>query len=178
MQAVREQKAEGISKGLQGAGGRADWGTKERWQHAGRQIEAADSAGACLARVMEEHILDRLVLMGAISAGERDAALRFKSDYHAAGLMSRMGGSYSPVRGTFSVYSGWDERSDTQEEAYMRWRNVMRFLKGDLADIVVSVVCYEFFPDANRLRGLRAGLKVLRNVYFAPAVHAVAGGAR
>ena len=152
-------------EGQAGRSGRGDWGTRERWQHAGRQVEPSDQAGVCVARVMEEHVLDRLVVMGAIGSSEREAALRFKGDYHAAGLMCRLAGSYSPVRGSFSVYGGWDERSDAQEEAYGRWRQAMRFLKGDLADTVVSIVCYDVFPDAYKLRCLRAGLKVLVTVY-------------
>ena len=164
MAVVRLVDRDGVQGGF-GRSGRGDWGTQERWQHAGRQVEPSDQAGLCVARVLEEHVLDRLVLMGAIGSVERDAALRFKGDYHAAGLMGRLTGSYSPVRGSFSVYGGWDERSDEQEEAYGRWRQVMRFLKGDLADAVVSIVCYDVFPDAYRLRSLRAGLKILVTLY-------------
>ena len=145
---------------------RPDFGTSDLARQLGRELEPSDFAGHCVARVIEEHLLDRLVLVGYLAPLDRDIAMRFHADYRAAGLMQRMGGSYAPVRGDFSYYNGWDERSDAEEEAYTRWRGAMRFLKGDLADIVVSIICYEEQPDAYRLRGLKAGLKILRAFYI------------
>lgn len=142
-----------------------DRGTAELSVQSGRVVFASRSVPQGIAQVLEEHWLDRLVLTDVISAALRDAAMRFRSDYYEAGLMHRMGGSYSPVRGSFSYYGGWDERSDAEEEAYARYRHVMRFLKGDLADIVVSVVCYDQIPAPHRLRTLVVGLKVLQTLY-------------
>lgn len=125
------------------------------------QSEAQDSP-ICLA---SEHLMDRLVLAGCVSAIERDAAMRFLADYQAAGLTPHLAASYSPVRGSFSFYGGWDERSDAQEEAYARYRKAMRFLQGSLGDTVVSVICYETVPNARKIAELKVGLKVLVSLY-------------
>ncbi|HBM91319.1 MAG TPA: hypothetical protein DD400_05545 [Rhodospirillaceae bacterium] len=143
----------------------ADYGTQERWGHASRVFEPTQEAGMFAARVLEEHILDRLALAGFISSVQKDAGFRFKRDYHAAGMNARLTGGYTPTRGSFSVYSGWDERSDIEEEAYGRWRRSMKFLRGRLGDVVVSVVCYEEIPSAENARLLRSGLKVLTQIY-------------
>lgn len=143
----------------------SDHGTQERWVHSGRVFEPTQEAGVLTARALEEHILDRLYLTGFISKMQLDAAMRFKRDYDAAGMGAHLTGSYSPIRNAFSVYSGWDERSDDEEKAYQRWRNAMRFLKGHLGDLVVSVVCYEQLPSAKEAHFVRCGLKVLVKIY-------------
>ncbi len=145
--------------------GSADHGTQERWGHASRVFEPTQDAGVLVARVLQEHILDHLALAGFISSVQKDAGFRFKRDYHAAGMSARLTGSYSPARGSFSVYGDWDERNDTEEEAYGRWRMAMKFLRGRLGDVVVSVVCYEETPSADSARLLRSGLKVLVQIY-------------
>ncbi|MGE0109117.1 MAG: DUF6456 domain-containing protein [Bdellovibrionales bacterium] len=142
-----------------------DHGTAERWQHAGRVLEPTQEAGVLAVRALEEHFLDRLYLAGFISKNQLDAAMRFKRDYYAAGMNARLSASYAPVRASFSLYNGWDERSDAEEEAYARWRQAMRFLQGHLGNLLVSAICYEEVPSCKEALLLRSGLKVLVKIY-------------
>lgn len=151
------------STSLTKAGG--NHGTAERWSHSTRVFEHTQVAGVLVARVLEENILDRLYLGGFITKIQLDAAMRFKRDYHDAAMGAHLSGSYSPTRSTFSVYSGWDERSDSEEKAYGRWRKAMRFLKGHLGDVVVTIICYEQEPTKQQAKLLRCGLKVLVKTY-------------
>jgi len=142
-----------------------DYGTAERWQHSGRILELTDQAGLCAARALDGDILDRLVLKGVITARHRDSALRFRSDFQDAGMGAHLVSSYNPVRSGFSVFGGWDERSDAQEEAYTRWRKGVQAMGPMFSDFVISIVCYDETPAEQRLVLLTAGLVNLTKWY-------------
>jgi len=51
------------NKAMVTGGGRPDYGTAERWQHGVRMLQPTENAGQFAAQVMEEHVLDRLVVL-------------------------------------------------------------------------------------------------------------------
>ena len=143
----------------------ADHGTAERWQHSGRMLEITERAGVLAARALEENVLDVLVVRRWISATQREAALRFKLDYHAAGLEARLTSSYNPMRVAFSPFGPWDERSDAEEAAYQRWRKAVRAMGTPVSDMVITVVCHDRIPLQRRAVILQAGLEKLVKWY-------------
>ncbi len=144
---------------------RPDHGTGERWQHACRALELTDRAGVLAARAVDSDVLDRLVLAGIIDEKGRDAALRLRGDFQAAGLSVHVVGSYSPARSSFSYYGGWDERTDEEEAAYKRWREAVRNLGPRFSEPVVSVVCYDEAPRREKIQMLVIGLMLLAKGY-------------
>lgn len=144
---------------------RADHGPLERWQHSGRALELTEEAGILAARVTEEHLVDRLLAHGFIAANERDAALKFKLDYHAANLEARLTGRYSPIRNARDFFAYAHERSDAEEAAYQRWRNAVRELGAPLADGMISVICHDRAPRVEDMADLRRALAKLAEWY-------------
>ncbi len=65
-------------------GKKADHGTAERWQHAGRVFEPSDQAGVLTARALDEDILDRLLWPASLISVARPR-LRFRADFHGRG---------------------------------------------------------------------------------------------
>lgn len=143
-------------------------GSSERWQHSGRVFEMTDNAGIWAARAIDADILDRLVMMNVIAPRHRDAALRFRADFHAAGMSAHVTGSYNPARSSFSVFGGWDERTDAEESAYRRWRRALQAMGSMFSDYVVSIVCYDETPSAEKLVLITAGLIKLSRWYATP----------
>lgn len=144
----------------------ADLGTPERIRHAASYaVETTEDAGVFVARTLDTHVLDRLVLKESITPEQRDAGLLFFRDYQTAIKESRLCSSYNSVRTPFSVFGDWDVRTPEEEKAYARWRKAMTFLRGRLGDLVVSAICYERPLSRMDLRELRCGLTVLVNVY-------------
>jgi len=148
--------------------GSVDHGSLERWQHSGRVFEVTDSAGVYAARALDADILDQLILMNVIAPRHRDAALRLRADFHAAGMSAHVTSSYNPARSGFSVFGGWDERSEAQEEAYGRWRRGVQAMGPMFNDYVVSVVCYDEAPSEEKFVLLTAGLIKLMRWYASP----------
>lgn len=142
-----------------------DHGPEERWRHSGRLLELTDKAGVWAARALETDILDKLVLANVIADRHKNAALRLRADFQAAGLSPHLASSYNPVRSSFSVYGGWDERSDEEEEAYARWRKAVHAVGSMFSDCVVSVVCYDETPSVQKLTLLTVGLVKLMRYY-------------
>lgn len=143
----------------------ADHGPKERWQHSGYLVEVTERAGVLALRATEENLLDVLLLRRFISSVERDAGMRFRADYHAAGLEARIVGSYDPTRGcSRSNFRGF-EMSDEEEMAYSRWRKALRVLGIALSDAVISTVCLDEWPANKQLVKAKQGLAVLVNFY-------------
>ncbi len=145
-----------------------DHGPAERWQHSGRVMELTEQAGVLAVRATEEHALDVLVLRAWISSAQREAALRFRADYHYAGMEARVVGSYNPARTSFSPFGGWDERSDAEEAAYQRWRSAMRAMGAANSDVVVTVACHDQMPGLRQAPLLKAGLDRLVKHYRLP----------
>lgn len=143
----------------------ADHGTAERWQHSGRMLELTERAGVLAVRATEEHALDVLVAKGWITETQREAALRFKLDYHIAGLEARVIGGYNPVRNAFSPFSGFDERTDTEEAAYRRWRRAHKALGAGFAEAVESAACHDIMPRQQQAVVLAEGLSRLSKYY-------------
>lgn len=144
----------------------ADLGTTERRRHTeAYELELTEAAGVFVARAMDTHILDRLARKGEITVQQRDAGLSFFRDYQIAIKESRLCASYNATRAPFSVFSDWDVRTPAEEKIYVRWRKAMRFLRGRLGDLVVSVVCYERPVEHADVRELRCGLTVLVALY-------------
>ncbi|MDD5585611.1 MAG: DUF6456 domain-containing protein [Alphaproteobacteria bacterium] len=146
----------------------ADYGPAERWQHTARLLEFTERAGVLAARAAEENVVDVLLLRRWINATQREAALRFKRDYHIAGLEARLSGSYNPLRVAFSPFGPWDERSDAEEAAYQRWRNAVRALGAPSSDLVVTIVCYDRMPVRQFAARLQEGLDKLAKWYRMP----------
>lgn len=144
---------------------RPDYGPQERWQHSCRSFELTEKAGVLAARALEEHALDTLHLRGWIDEAARDAGIRLKDDHLQAGLAEHVVGHYNPVRGCFSPFGAWDERTDDQEAAYQRWRNAVRALAPDDAEPVLSVTCHETFPTLRQMPHLKRGLQALVKWY-------------
>jgi hypothetical protein len=151
----------------------ADYGPPERWRHSARLLEFTERAGVLAARVAEESVLDVLVLRRWITEAQREAALRFKRDFRAAGLEARLSGSYNPLRVAFSPFGPWDERSDAEEAAYQRWRNAVRALGSPLNDLVVTIVCYDRLPAPQCALRLQDGLNRLAIWYRMPVAPVV-----
>ncbi len=142
-----------------------DHGPSERWQHTGRLLEPSERAGVLTARVLETDVLDRLVLARVIADRHRQAALRLRADFQAAGLSAHLVSGYSSVRTEFSFYGGWDERSEKEEKAYARWRRAVSAMGQVFSGTVLSVVCYdEALPSAKHVL-LLAGLAKLTKWY-------------
>lgn len=146
----------------------ADYGPNERWQHSGRTLELTELAGVLAAKATEEHTLDVLVARGWITGQQREAGLRFKRDYHAAGLDPRLTGSYTPFRTNFSPFGSWSERSDPEESAYRRWRDALRILSPQAADLITTLACHDLMPHLKQAPLVREGLEGLRKHYGLP----------
>jgi len=136
----------------------SDYGPEERWRHSGRILEPTERAGVMAARALEEHVLDVLTLRRFISNTQREAALRLKADFRAAGLEVRLIGSYNPARTSFSPFGSWNERTDAEEAAYQRWRNAVRSMGNAYHDTVISVACYDLMPGVEQMTRLNKGL--------------------
>lgn len=123
---------------------RPDHGTQERWRHSGRVYELTDRAGVLVARVTGSTVLDGLFEKNLINMKERDAALLLKRDYLMAKLEQHTTSSYSGVRSTtYNPYSPALERTDEQEDAYMRWRDALCAVSLRFRNALVSAVCQE-----------------------------------
>ncbi len=153
---------------LKNASRGADYGPAERWQHSGRVLELTAEAGVLAARAVDSDILDSCLAEGIIDTRQRDAALRLRADFHTAGMTAHLIGSYNPARSTFSVYGGWDERTEEEEKAYRRWREAIQAIGAMYSDFVISVVCFEETQPQERLFLLTAGLIKLARFYGIP----------
>jgi len=143
----------------------ADHGPQERWQHSSRMMEPTEKAGVLAARALEECVLDIFVARGLIAAVHREAALRLRSDYQAAGLTVRVIGSYNPARSSFSPFGAWNERTEKEEAAYQRWRNAVRAIGIQFSDAVMTVACHDRMPGEQGMRDMKAGLAKLVKWY-------------
>lgn len=144
---------------------RADHGPRERWQHSERVMEATERAGVFAARTAEEHILDRLRVMGFIDDRARQAGLRLRSDFRAAHLENRVTASYNPARGINHGGYREYERSDMEEAAYQRWRRALRAVEGVSRSALLDVCCHGKPPTPAILQALQAGLSKLCDWY-------------
>ncbi len=144
---------------------KADHGTAERWQHAGRVFEPSDQAGVLTARALDEDILDRLLLARVIDQRCKAAALRFRADFYDAGMSARLTGGYNPVRHSFSIYGGWGERTESEEKAYRRWRKATQAMGQMFSDSVISLVCFEEALPESQFVFVTAGLIKLAKWY-------------
>lgn len=143
----------------------ADHGTPERWQHAGRALQATERAGVIAAKVSEEHILDVLVLKNIIDTRCLDAALRFKNDYHMAAIASRVTGSYSGMANMRDFFNAVRERSEGEEAAYRRWRGALAWLSPRQGAVVVATTCHDMPPTSRDIAELQDGLAALAKGY-------------
>jgi hypothetical protein len=80
-------------------------------------------------------------------------------------MSARLVGSYNPTRTSFSVYSGWDERSEAEEKAYRRWRKAVSAMGQMFSDSVISLVCFEEALPESQLVFVTAGLIKLAKWY-------------
>ncbi len=145
-------------------GNAPDYGTRERWNHSGRVMEIVDFGGALAARALEERALDVLVLRGDIKDVHREAALRMRRDFSAAGLAARTTCGYDFVRGKYSPFL--DHADDAKERAYARWRSAVLAVRADQRDVVITSSCYDIMPeDGAGLRLLERGLEILSAHY-------------
>lgn len=153
------------NKAVMTGGGRADYGTAERWQHGVRLLQPTDCAGQFAAQVMEEHVLDRLIVQQVIDALARDAGVRLWVDYQQAHLASRVTASYSAVRGVASGGYQEYERSEREEAAYQSWRAAVRAVGLTDSRVVLDVCCYHQTPLPHSRLSLQRGLARLAQHY-------------
>ena len=142
----------------------SDMGPSERWQHSGRALEFTESAGVFAARATEEHVLDRLVLLGMVEEKAREAGLKLHQDYVLAGLGDKVIASYSPVRSMGGAPQRF-ERSDFEEAAYRRWRKALSHVEVRARDIAIHVCCLGHLPALRQLAWLVEGLGQLQKYY-------------
>lgn len=142
----------------------ADWGTAERWQHAGRLLAVTEKGGVPAARVLEEHPLDVLVQAGDLAEALSLAAWRFKRDFLAARLEAHLAASYAPRTGG-SFFAGQCERTEAEEEAYTRWRLAMRAMGAPYHNVVLTAVCHDKTPPKAVIPYVRVGLERLDKWY-------------
>ncbi len=145
--------------------GSSDYGTIERWQHSGRTLEVTENAGVFAARAIEDHMLDRLVMMRIVDEPAREAGLKLYHDYHMAGIESRVIASYSSVRRGCGDAEARLLRSAAEESAYQRWRNALRGVSPAYRDAVIHVACMGHVPGMTQLVVLREGLDQLAKIY-------------
>ncbi len=143
----------------------ADHGTPERWQHSGCTFEVTDRAGILAARATEEHILDVLGLKLLLTALQIEAGLKFKADYHAAAIASRVTGSYSGIASKRDFFRVEHERSESEEAAYDRWRAAVAEMGLNASAAVISTVCCDAPPKPRDIPLLRSGLEKLAAWY-------------
>lgn len=143
----------------------SDYGTPERWQHTVRLLQVTDTAGILAARALEEHIVDMLVTRGVLDAAQREAAFKFKHDYHLAQLGARVTSRYSPATASKDYFRPAPERSDLEEAAYVRWRHAVKTLGLGLSNIVITTVCHDLAPPARNVKMLQDGLTKLVDWY-------------
>lgn len=161
---MARRAAVGTDRRFRRAGAAADHGPPERWRHSGRVVVLTERAGVVAVRATEEHVLDALALRRCITEAQRDAGLRFRADYHAAGLEARVTGSYNPARTSFSPFGAWDERTDAEEAAYQRWRKALGAL-GAAHDGVTMVACFGQMPPSGFVPALKIALAALARHY-------------
>lgn len=147
---------------IAGGGGH---GPAERWQHSGRALELTDRAGIVAARATEEHLIDILALRNIVTPAQTDAAMRFKSDYHAAAIASRTVASYSGMANARDFFRAERERSDGEEAAYRRWRNALAALPLRAGAVTVAVICHDMQPAPRDIPALQEGLSQLARFY-------------
>lgn len=145
--------------------GSGDHGTPERWQHSGFTYEMTDRPGILAARATEEHILDILGLKSLLTALQIEAGLKFKSDYHAAAIGSRVTGSYSGVSSARDFFRAERERSTSEESAYRRWKDAVNELSRRHASAVIATVCHDETPLPRDIPCLQEGLQKLAAWY-------------
>jgi len=138
-----------------------DLGPVQRWQHAGRILEPTRAKGGLRARAMEESVLDALTLRRVLSPLQRQAGLRLRADFLAAGMGAHLAASYNPASVVFSVDGAFRDRSDREEEAYQRWRIAVKAVGGALVDVIVSVACCDEAPAPEHEAFLKIGLAKL-----------------
>jgi hypothetical protein len=144
---------------------RADSGPPERWQHSRQSVEYTEDAGVFAARSQQEHILDRLVLLGMITEAGREAGLKLHRDYNIARVEEAVSMSFSPVRVRSGDPQRRLERSDFEEAAYRRWRLALKPLPVLSRDVVIHVACVGCWPAIEQLGKLKQGLEILARYY-------------
>jgi hypothetical protein len=142
-----------------------DTGPRERWQHSGCTFELTDRAGILAARATEEHVLDILGLKLLLTALQIEAGLKFKADYHAAAIAARVTGNYSGIPSAKDFFRAERERTDTEEEAYRRWKEAVREMGLHASPAVISTVCHDETPPARDIPVLQEGLDKLAAWY-------------
>lgn len=142
----------------------SDLGPCERWQHSGRALEFTESAGVFAARATEEHVLDRLVLLGLADEKAREAGLKLHQDYVLARISERVTASYSPVRSRGGDSPRF-ERSTHEEAAYQRWRKALAGVELSMRDVTIHVCCLGHLPELRQLARLAEGLRQLARYY-------------
>lgn len=139
-------------------------GPPERWQHTGCTLELTEQAGLLAARVLGEHVLDKLLLLRLINPTQQAAGLKLADDYVCAGLQARLGASYSGMRSEGGGVTQF-VRNAGQEKAYRRWLGGVKALKGATQDCVISVCCAGLYPAPLKLKLLQDGLQHLARHY-------------
>lgn len=142
-----------------------DKGPRERWQHSTQQIKVVEEGRSIVAYALEDCVVDFLFVHKLITGAEREAALRFRGDFMAAGMAPKCTAGYSSMVRISSGYTKQHERSEAEEQAYIRWRNAMRAMSGAVSGDVETAACYDKMPAPEKVAFVRVGLKKLIKFY-------------
>ncbi|MDJ0513126.1 MAG: DUF6456 domain-containing protein [Methyloceanibacter sp.] len=122
--------------------------------------EDTEVAGAKVARVRTQTVLDHYFFQEKLTRRQYDAGQRFYALWRAAGRGTNTSCSYDP-----KVQNKSRQISDTQAEAHTHYVSIMKDLGPTISAIVISVCCINEAPkDTAVSRGeeARAGKAVLR----------------
>lgn len=137
-----------------------DLGPSEKGNHHEIRVEAIDAKyGIMRARVVDQTNIDKLALLGVITAEQRDAGISFQKTLSRAGAFVRaFSAEPSPSSGIFGI-------SDRQMARSGLAGPMLGVLKRELgsrnANITYRVILDEKWPVHSELDGLRRGLDVL-----------------
>ena len=123
-----------------------------------------EKPGIVAARATESSVIDILVTRKLLNTRQNKAALRFKSDYHRAGLSPHVTGTYAPTIAKSGDFTERD-RSDSEEAAYQCWRHAIKIIGQRDSGLVISALCHDTAPSRADIPRLQDALERLVDWY-------------
>lgn len=144
-----------------------DQGPPQRWQHSGREVVYSDQGRTSTLRATEECMLDRWLLIGAISRLEHAAGLRLREDYYDGQVPLYSQRNY--LNPEFGSTGQWlapaEKRKPLAEAAYRRWREAIQAVGTQCSAPLLTVCCEDGTLPLNKRHVLRCGLQLLVRHY-------------